>query len=149
MNRTDVNACPLISSIANVRDKPNFYSQKAQLPIIKKDLVKVFHSGELLNFSRVDATVLQGVTKRVDESFERFIIGNSNGGKSGKPRFKSEANFKTMTFATVSDNWIKLIRKNWLYLRLPKLGVVKVRMHRIIPCGSTIKQVSVTKKADG
>jgi len=104
MNRTYVNSCPLISSIADVRDKPNYYNQKQQLPIIKKDLVKVFHSGELLNFSRVDATVLQGVTKRVDESFKRFIKGDSNGSKSGKPRFKSEANFKTMTFATASDN---------------------------------------------
>jgi len=95
MNRTYVNACPLVSSIADVRDKPNFYSQKAQLPVIKQDLVKVFHGGELLNFSRVDATVFQGVTKRVDESFERFIIGDSNGGKSGKPRFNYSSRIPT------------------------------------------------------
>lgn len=44
MNRTYVDACPLVSSIATVREKPNFYSQKAQLPVIKQDLVKVFHS---------------------------------------------------------------------------------------------------------
>jgi putative transposase len=149
MNRTGVNACPLVTSIAQVREKPNYYSQKQQLPIIKKDLVKVFHSGELLNFSRVDSTVLQDVSKRVDKAYERFIVGDSNGGKSGKPRFKSESSFKTMTFATASDSWIKLIRKNWLYLRLPKLGVVKVRMHRLIPDGFVIKQVSVTKKTDG
>jgi len=149
MNRTSVNACPLVTSIAPVREKPNYYSQKQQLPVIKKDLVKVFHSGELLNFSRVDSTVLQDVSKRVDKAFERFIVGDSNGGKSGKPRFKSESSFKTMTFATANDSWIKLIRKNWLYLRLPKLGVVKVRMHRTIPDGFVIKQVSVTKKADG
>lgn len=149
MNRTSVNACPLVTSIAPVREKPNYYSQKQQLPIIKKDLVKVFHSGELLDFTRVDSTVLQDVSKRVDKAFERFIVGDSNGGKSGKPRFKSESNFKTMTFATASDNWIKLTRENWLYLRLPKLGIVKVRMHRPIPDGFIIKQVSVTKKADG
>jgi putative transposase len=138
-----------VTSIAPVREKPNYYSQKQQLPVIKKDLVKVFHSGELLNFSRVDSTVLQDVSKRVDKAFERFIVGDSNGGKSGKPRFKSESSFKTMTFATANDSWIKLIRKNWLYLRLPKLGVVKVRMHRPIPDGFAIKQVSITKKADG
>lgn len=149
MNRTSVNACPLVTSIAPVREKPNYYSQKQQLPVIKKDLVKVFHSGELLNFSRVDSTVLQDVSKRVDKAYERFVIGDSNGGKSGKPRFKSESSFKTMTFATASDSWIKLIRKNWLYLRLPKLGVVKVRMHRTILDGFVVKQVSVTKKADG
>ncbi|MEH2294135.1 hypothetical protein [Nostoc sp.] len=54
-----------------------------------------------------------------------------------------------MTFATASDSWIKLTRENWLYLRLPKLGVVKVKMHRPIPDEFIIKQVSVTKKADG
>jgi len=149
MNRTYVNTCPLVSSIALVREKPNYYTQKKQLPIIKKDLAKVFHSGELLDFSGVDSTILQDVSKRVDKAFERFIVGDSNGGKSGKPRFKSEASFRTMTFATAKNSWIKLTRKNWLYLRLPKLGVVKVRMHRPIPDGFVVKQVSVTKKADG
>src|SRR4028118_1240380 len=54
-----------------------------------------------------------------------------------------------MTFATASNDWIKLVRKNWIYIRLPKLGVVKVRLHRPIPDGFTVKQASVTKKADG
>ncbi|MEY3065721.1 MAG: hypothetical protein RLZZ532_2513 [Cyanobacteriota bacterium] len=42
-----------------------------------------------------------------------------------------------------------MIRKNWVYIRLPKLGIVKVRMHRPIPSGFVVKQVSVTRKADG
>ncbi|MEY3867357.1 MAG: hypothetical protein RLZZ338_1248 [Cyanobacteriota bacterium] len=148
-NRTAVNACPLISSISPPREKPNYYSQKKQLPLLKKDLVKVFHSGELLDLKQVDSTLLQDVSKRVDKAFERFIVGDSQGKKSGRPRFKTEADYRTMTFATASNNWIKLIRKSWMYIRLPKLGVVKVRMHRPIPYGFTIKQASVTKKADG
>ncbi|GET37400.1 putative transposase IS605 family protein [Microseira wollei NIES-4236] len=148
MNRTAVNYCPLVSSIAS-REKPNFYSQKAQLPSLKKELVKVHHSGELLDFSRVDSTILQEVSKRVEKAFQRFIVGDSNGNRSGKPRFKTEADFRTMTFATAKNDWLKLIRKNWFYLRLPKLGVVKVRMHRALPEGFNLKQVSVTKKADG
>ncbi|MEG5139133.1 MULTISPECIES: RNA-guided endonuclease InsQ/TnpB family protein [unclassified Microcoleus] len=148
MNRASINACPLVSSIAPVREKPNYYTQKKQLPIIKKDLVKVFHSGELLDFLGVDSTILQDVSKRVDKAFECFVMGDSNGCKSGRPRFKSEASFRTMTFATANNSWIKLTRKNWLYLRLPKLGVVKVRMHRPIPDGFIVKQVCVTKKAD-
>jgi putative transposase len=149
MNRTAVNACPLIASISALREKPNYYSQKQQLPVIKKDLVKVFSSGELLDFKRVDSTVLQDVCRRVDRAFERFIVGDSNGGKSGRPRFKTEADYRTMTFANASEDWIKLVRKNWIYIRLPKLGVVKVRMHRPIPDRFTIKQASVTRKADG
>lgn len=149
MNRTPVDACPLVSSIAAVRERPNFYSQKKQLPVLKQDLVKVWHSGELLDFKRVDASILQEVSKRVDKAFERFIVGDSKGGKSGRPRFKTVADFKTMTFADGNAIKISLVRKNWMYVRLPKLGVVKVRMHRAIPDGFKIKQVSVTLKADG
>jgi putative transposase len=149
MNRTGIDVCPLVSSIATPREKPNYYNQKSLLPFIKKDLVKVFHSGELLDFKQVDSTVLQDVSKRVDKAFERFIIGDRKGGKSGRPRFKTEADYRTMTFATANDDWIKLVRSNWIYIRLPKLGVIQVRMHRPIPDGFTIKQASVTRKADG
>ncbi len=130
-------------------NRPNYYTQKLQLPGIKQDLIKVMHSGELLDFTRVDSTILQDICKRVDKAFERFIVGDSNGKRSGKPRFKTEASFRTFAFATASDDWIKLIRKQWFYLRLPKLGVVKVRMHRPMPDGFKLKQVSVTKKVDG
>jgi putative transposase len=54
-----------------------------------------------------------------------------------------------MTFATANYDWIKLVRKKWMYVRLAKLGVVKVRMHRPIPDGYKIKQISVTRKVDG
>lgn len=149
LNRTRVDACPLVSSIAAVREKPNFYSQKKQLPVLKQDLVKVWSSGELLDFKRVDASILQEVSKRVDQAFERFIVGDSKGGKSGRPRFKTVADFKTMTFADGNAIKLHLTRKSWMYVRLPKIGMVKIRMHRSIPGGFKIKQVSVTLKADG
>ncbi|MGL5066095.1 MAG: RNA-guided endonuclease InsQ/TnpB family protein [Microcoleus sp.] len=149
MNRTRVDACPLVSSIAAVREKPNYYGQKKQLPILKQDLIRVMHSGELLDFKRVDATVLQEVSKRVDKAFERFIVGDSSGNRSGRPRFKTQADFKTMTFADPKALSIVLVRQRWMYVKLPKIGVVKVRMHRRLPAGSVIKQISVTLKADG
>ena len=102
-----------------------------------------------MDFKQVDSTILQDVSKRVDKAFERFIVGDSKGGRSGKPRFKTEADYRTMTFSTANNDWIKLVRKNWFYIRLPKLGVIKVRMHRPIPDGFTIKPISVTRKADG
>ncbi|NMG07578.1 helix-turn-helix domain-containing protein [Brasilonema sp. UFV-L1] len=130
-------------------NRPNYYTQKLQLPVIKQDLVVVVHSGELLDLTRVDSTILQDICKRVDKGFERYIIGDCDGKRSGKPRLKTEASFRTMTFATANNDWIKLVRKNWFYLRLPKIAVVKVRMHRPLPNGFKLKQVSVTKKVDG
>jgi putative transposase len=149
-NRHAINSCPIfVTSLPELLDRPNYYSQKLQLPAIKKDLSIVKWSGELLDLMSVDSTVLQDICKRVDKAFERFVIGDSNGKRSGKPRFKTEASFKTITFATSNNEWIKLIRKNWFYIRFPKLGTVKVRMHRPIPQGFKLKQISVTKKVDG
>jgi putative transposase len=54
MNRTTVNVCPLRTSISAPRKKPNYYSRKQEFLIIKKDLVKVFYSGEMLDFKQVD-----------------------------------------------------------------------------------------------
>lgn len=147
-NRTYVNSCPLVCSIAPLRDKPSRYGQQSLLPKLKTDLVRVFHSGELLDFTRLDSTVLQDVCKRADDAFKRYISSDAAGKRSGKPRFKSESSYKTMVFAMVKPSWIHLVRKNWLYLRLPKLGMIKVRMHRPIPTGAVLKRVSISRKAN-
>ena len=65
---------------------------------------RVFYSGELLDFKQVDSTILQDVSKRVDKAFDRFIVGDSKGGKSGRPRFKTEADYRTMTFSTANNH---------------------------------------------
>ncbi len=148
-NRTYINACPLMCTLPDLKDKPTRYAQQSQLPSLKTDLVKVVHSGELLDFTRLDSTVLQDVCKRADDAFKRYISGDSNGKRSGKPRFKNQASYRTMVFAMVKPRWIHLVRKNWLYLKLPKLGMIKVRMHRPIPDGAVLQRVSLTKKADG
>lgn len=149
MNRNYVNACPLKASIAAVRDKPSRYGQQSSLPVLKKDFVRVAHSGELLDFRQVDSTVLQDVCKRVDLAFARFVKGDSTGKRSGKPRFKTQADYKTMVFAMVKPSWVHLVRKRWMYLKLPKVGMLKVRMHRPLADGFILKRVSLTQKADG
>ncbi|WP_293111578.1 transposase [Moorena sp. SIO4G3] len=148
-NRTYVNACPLVCALPSLREKPTRYGQQSQLPNLKTDLIKVVHSGELLDFTRLDSTVLQDVCKRVDDAFKRYVSGDCDRKRSGKPRFKNQASYRTMAFAMVKPKWIHLVRKNWLYIRLPKLGMIKVRMHRPIPDGAVLKRVSLTKKIDG
>lgn len=89
-NRCNVDSCPLICSLPELRNNPDFYSQKKQLPILKEDLVIVQHSGELLDFTLVPSQTLQDVSKRVDLAFKRFLQGDSNGKCSGRPRFKTQ-----------------------------------------------------------
>jgi len=150
-HRCAVNSCPLICHIPQPKERPIYYSQKSQIPVIKEDLTLVKWSGELLDFNDVYSTILQDVCKRVDEAFKRFTKGDKDGKRSGKPRFKNEPRYRTMVFDGAKDEWLKFctINGRWLYLRLPKIGLVKVRTHRPLPSGFNLKQVGVTKKADG
>jgi hypothetical protein len=84
-HRCAVNSCPLICHISQPKERPIYYSQKSQLPVIKEDLTLVKWSGELLDFNDVYSTILQDVCKLVDEAFKRFTKGDKDGKRSGKP----------------------------------------------------------------
>lgn len=111
-------------------------------------MIKIGHSGELLDFSEVPYQTLQAVYKKVEEAFVRFIKGDKNGKRSGRPRFKNAARYRTLKIegqaVTIS------VEKDWLYISVSKLkGWVKIRLHRLLPDGFVLKNVLLTKKADG
>jgi putative transposase len=134
-NRCPVNACPLVCYLPELRDNPDYYSQKKTLPQLKKT-----HPW----YSEIYSQVLQDVVKRVKVTFDRFLKGDSSGKRSGKPRFKPRSRYRTFTYPQVKDGCLQ----NNL-INLPMLGKVKVVLHRSIPDGFKIKTVSITKKADG
>jgi putative transposase len=149
-NRCCINACPLICHLPQLRDNPSYYSQKKYLPELKTDLVTVGWSSELVDFSRVPANTLQEVCKRVDKAFDRFLSADSNGSRCGKPRFKSAERFRSMVFEGAGLAWHSCsLGGKYLFLKIPKLGLFKVRMHRDIPDAAILKQVQAIKKADG
>ncbi len=161
-NRSYADKCPLIchlpelknkpefygQHLPELKNKPEFYGQKKQLPAIKQDLVSVGWSGELLDFNSVPSQTLQEVCKRVKLAFARFIAGDKNGKRSGKPRFKNQARFRSMIFEGVKLHSCSLKGK-WLYISLPKIGIINVRHHRSLPNGAVLKSAQVIKKADG
>jgi putative transposase len=148
-NRTSINSCPLNCSLPKLRDNPDFYSQKKQLPVIKEDLVKVSYSGELLDFTDVPSQTLQDVSKRVDLAFTRFLAGDCNGSRSGKPRFKNAARYRTIKIEGQAIT-VERIEQDWLFLSFAKSkGWVKVRLHRPLPDGFTLKNALLTNKVDG
>jgi putative transposase len=149
-NRTPINACPLVAHLPELREKPNYYTQKKYLPVLKKEPVVVQWSGQKLDFSRVPANTLQEVCKRVDKAFERFIAGDSIGKRSGKPRFKSESRFRSfVTEGAGLELHSCSTGGKYLYIKVPKIGLVKVRSHRHLPNGIALKQVQFIKKNDG
>ncbi|MCC5664724.1 transposase [Nostoc sp. CHAB 5784] len=134
-NRSPINACSLVCHIPELRDNPDYYSQKKTLPQLKKT-----HPW----YSKIYSQVLQDVVKRVKVTFDRFVKGDSNGKRSGKPRFKARDRYRTFTYPQIKDGCLQ-----GNLITLPMFGIVKVILHRPIPDGFKIKTASVTKKADG
>jgi putative transposase len=122
-----------VCSIAEPREQPEYYGQKRALVPLKQDL----------RYADIHADVLQDMVKRVDLVFAQFIKGDSNGKRSGKPRFKGKNRYRTFAYQRVKPDCIQGNR-----ITLPKLGDVKFIYHRSVPEGFAIKRALVTKKAD-
>ena len=88
--------------------------------------------------------MLQEVPKKVDKAFDRWLKGDANGKKSGRPRFKGQCHYRTFTYPQFKKHNFANDK-----ITLSKIGDVKVIAHRLIPEEFDIKTVSVTKKADG
>src|SRR4028119_1079914 len=134
-NRSSVNACLLVCHLPELRDNPDYYSQKKTLPQLKKS-----HPW----YSEIYSQVLQDVVKRVKVTFDRFLKGDSNGKRSGKPRFKARNRYRTFTYPQMKEGCLQ-----GNLINLPMFGKVKVVLHRPIPDRFKVKTASVTKKADG
>jgi putative transposase len=126
-------ACTIGSGV--LRDNPDWHSQSASLPQLKK---------ERPWYQDIYSQVLQDCVKRVKLAFDRYVQGDCKGKRSGKPRFKSKNRYRTFTFPQAKDSWLIGNKVNF-----PKLGLIKFVGHRPIQEGFQIKTASITKKADG
>ncbi|MBW4677757.1 MAG: transposase [Desmonostoc geniculatum HA4340-LM1] len=136
-NRCDVDHCSIIScSIAPLKDKPNRWSQQKDLA----DTKALFPE-----YKELVSHTLQDVIARVDKTFDRWLKGDSKGKKSGRPRFKGRGRYRSLTF----PDPIKPEHVQGKFIQLPKIGKVKMILHRPIPDGFKIKTATITCKADG
>ena len=134
-NRSDINACPLICHLPELRDNPDFYSQK-------RDLV---NSKALFpEYGKIHSQVLQNCIERVKKTFDRWLKGDSNGKKSGKPRFKGIGRYRSFTFPQIKQDCIQ-----GKFIKLPTIGLIKLIQHRPLPDGFKIKTASIVQKVDG
>ena len=135
-NRSPINRCSLVvCHLPELKEQPNYYSQKASLTQLKKDRPW---------YKEIHSQVLQEVSKKVELAFDRWLKRDSNSKKSGRPRFKGAGQYKTFTFPQFKQHHFVNNK-----IMLSKIADVKVIVHRQIPDGFDIKTVSVTKKADG
>ena len=134
-NRCSVNVCPLVCHLSELKDQPDYYSQKRSLVPLKQDRPW---------YKDIHSQVLQDMVKRVKLAFDRYLKGDSNGKRSGKPRFKGKNRYRSFTYPQASIDWIEGNR-----IGLPKIGSVKVIWHRPLPDGFAVKTAIITHKSDG
>jgi putative transposase len=136
-NRCDINRCSIIScGITPLKDKPDYYSQKRDLTNSKALFPE---------YKELPSHTLQDVIARVEKTFERWLKGDSNGKKSGRPRFKGKGRYHSLAF----PDPIKPEHLTGKFIQLPKIGKLKMILHRPIPEGFKIKTATITRKADG
>jgi putative transposase len=134
-NRCDINACPLICHLPELKDQPDFYSQK-------RDLVNT--KARFPEYQVIHSQVLQNCVERVHNVFDRWLKGDRNGKRTGRPRFKGTGRYRSFTFPQMKQDCVQ-----GKFIHLPKIGAVKLIQHRPLPDGFVIKTATITRKADG
>jgi len=108
---------------------PNEVNQLNGLPKAKKDFPKL---------SEVPSQVLQQAIKQLHRGWEYFQER-----RFGFPRFKHYGQFKSLLFPQFQENPVTN-----LHIKLPKIGMIPINLHRPIPNGFVVKQVRIMRKAD-
>ena len=127
-----VNACNVRQEYIVPADTlyPDYYKQQNALSLAKKDLPEL---------QDVQSQVLQDALKRLDKAFKSRTERGF-----GFPRFKKFGQYRSFVFPQFKANPVT----GW-QIKLPKIGAVRLNLHRPIPEGMVVKQVRVVKKASG
>ncbi len=109
---------------------PDYYKQQNALSFAKKNLPEL---------QDVQSQVLQDALKRLDKAFK---FRQERG--FGFPRFKKFGQYRSFVFPQFKANPVP----GW-QIKLPKIGAVRINLHRPLPDGFEVKQVRVICKASG
>ena len=90
----------------------------------------------------VDSLALSNVQLHLEEAYRKFFREP----KAGLPRFKSKRKPRQSYTTSAVNNNIRLEGKR---LRLPKVGKVKIILHRQIPKDAILKSVTIAREATG
>ena len=127
-----INACSIRSEYIIPADAkyPGYYEQQNALTKAKKGLPRL---------KDVQSQVIQEPIRRVEAAFAaRKDRGH------GFPRFKKFGQYRSMLFPQFKSN---PVRGN--QIKLPKIGLMPITLHRPIPDGFVVKTVRVIRKHSG
>lgn len=109
---------------------PDYYKQQNALTALKQRIEEL---------QDVQSQVLQDALKRLDKAF-KFMKERG----FGFPRPKKFGQYRSFVFPQFKSNPV-----TGCQVKLPKIGAVRINLHRPIPDGLEVKQVRVVRKASG
>jgi putative transposase len=130
--KCSLNACSIHSEYIIPADAryPNYHRQCKSLTEAKDRIPE---------FKEVHSQVLQQTLNTLDQAFESMRERGF-----GIPRFKKPGQMRSFLFPSMGKNPI-----NGNQLKLPKIGLVKIKLSRLIPEGFVLKQCRVVKRVSG
>ena len=116
----------------NEKKSTTYVNQAKELTVLKNELTWL---------KEVDSVSLQSTLKNLDNAFKNFFS------KRAKfPRFKSKKNNIKSYTTKNTNNSIRIENKK---LKLPKLGFIKIKLHRQIPSDYKILSATVRQEPTG
>ena len=109
-----------------------YNTQAKELPLLKN---------ELLFLKEIDSIALQQSLKNLDAAYKNFFQKRAD-----FPKFKSKKSGRK-SYNTVSTNGNIRIEDN--SIKLPKLGLVRIKLHRAIPQNYVIKSATISQEPNG
>ena len=106
--------------------------------VCAKEMAEMKKTEEYAFLKEVDSVSLQQSLQHLDTAFQNFFKQP----KTGFPRFKSKKRNKN-SYSTICINGNITISNG--YLKLPKIGQVRLKQHRAIPSEYKLKSVTVSQ----
>jgi putative transposase len=142
LNRTrcQIDRCSIVSqSIGEIPERVGYYSQQSAL----KETKKLFPG-----YAGIYSEVQQMNLQRLDKAWKRWLVPDKSGKRGGRPKFKKRGESPSFSFSRVNHPKASCFLEGNI-LRIPKIGLIPVILHRKIPDGFVLKTATICFKADG
>jgi putative transposase len=142
-----IDSCRKLYNIAlEQRRAARIYGRKVGYPQQQRELTELRAS--FPEYAEVPVHVLQNVLLRLDRAYENAFrrCRERRAGKRvrlGFPRFKARDRYRSITCPDMY-NYIR-----GTDLHFPKIGRIRMEMHRPLPAGAVVKGCTISKNADG
>lgn len=140
LTRCQIDRCSIVSEpLEKIPAQVDYYTQQAAL----KETKQLFPE-----YKEIYSEVQQLNLQRLDKAWKRWLIPDKTGNRGGRPRFKKKGELRSISFSRVNNPKAVCFLEGSI-LRIPRLGMIPVVLHRPIPDRFTPKTATIVRKADG